>query len=40
MGAFVFLVTVSAAAVPAWLLHKKLYPQALFATLIFLAGIT
>jgi hypothetical protein len=40
MGAFVFLVSVAAAAVPAWLLHKKLYPQTLFATLIFLAAIT
>jgi hypothetical protein len=33
------LLTTTAAAVPSWFVHKKQYPQALFATLLFLAGV-
>jgi len=33
------LLTATLAAVPSWFVHKKQYPQALFTTLLFLAGI-
>lgn len=33
------VLTVVSASIPAWFLHKKQYPQALFATLLFLAGV-